>query len=206
MTAFDKKEQKPMPPSFFQCITDFIFVEDKLQPADILFLPGGSYPEAAREAASLYLEEYAPLILPSGRYSILQGSFPGNFATEWEYLTDILLSRGVPKEAILREDTATFTYENAVKSREAVESLGLTVTRAILVCQSFHARRCLMYYQEQFPETRILVHPVVTRGITRDNWYLDGTKIDVVLGEVERCGSQFHEIMRMHLKSNGEGA
>ena len=36
----------------------------------------------------------------------------------------------------------------------------------------------------------------MTRGISRDNWFLDGEKIDVVLGELERCGSQFHEILR----------
>lgn len=32
-------------------ITNFIFVKDKLQKADIIFIPGGSYPEVAEEAA-----------------------------------------------------------------------------------------------------------------------------------------------------------
>ena len=53
-----------------------------------------------------------------------------------------------------------------------------------------------MYYQEQFPGVRIAVCPVVTQGITKENWFLDDHKIDVVLGEVERCGSQFHEILK----------
>ena len=53
-----------------------------------------------------------------------------------------------------------------------------------------------MYYQEQFPEARLLICPVETQGITRENWFLDGRRIDVVLGEMERCGSQFHEIMK----------
>lgn len=56
-----------------------------------------------------------------------------------------------------------------------------------------------MYYQEQFPETEFLVCPVVTRGISRESWYTTEDGIDTVLGEVERCGGQFHQIMRQYL-------
>lgn len=183
---------------FYQGITDFIFVEDSPEQADIIFVPGGNYPEAALQAARLYREGFAPLILPSGKYSVLQGYFPGEQETEWAYLRKILLEAGVPDRAILREDTATFTYENAIKSRMVVEDLGLQIKKGILSCQAYHARRCLMYYQEQFPETELLVCPVETKGINRENWFRDRAKIDVVLGEVERCGSQFHEIMGAH--------
>ena len=55
-----------------------------------------------------------------------------------------------------------------------------------------------MYYQEQFPRTEFLVCPVVTRNISRDNWHRTDEGIDTVLGELERCGGQFHEIMRTH--------
>ncbi|MCR5160515.1 MAG: hypothetical protein K6C06_01985, partial [Lachnospiraceae bacterium] len=47
------------------------------------------------------------------------------------------------------------------------------------------------YYKQQFPKTRILVCPVVTRGITKDNWFLDEEKTRTVLGELSRCGEQF---------------
>lgn len=189
---------------FYQCITDFIFVEHQPEQTDIIFVPGGNYPDAARHGAELYHQGLAPYILPSGRYSILQGYFPGEQETEWEYLRDILVECGVPESAILKEDKATFTYENAIRSREVTDSLGIRVERAILSCQAFHARRCLMYYQEQFPETEFLVCPVETKGINRENWFLDQAKIDVVLGEVERCGAQFHEIMGEHAKRRKE--
>lgn len=185
---------------FFDCISDFIFVEDALQRADVIFVPGGNYPDCAWKAAALYLEGYAPFILPSGRFSKLTGVFhdPGQKGrkTEWEYLRDLLTERGVPEEAILKEDQATFTWENAIFSRRTLEAMQIDVKRAILVCQTFHGRRCRMYYQQQFPEVELLVCPVETHGINRENWYLDQEKIDVVLGEVERCGSQFHEILK----------
>jgi uncharacterized SAM-binding protein YcdF (DUF218 family) len=125
------------------------------------------------------------------------------FATEWEYLSHILKENGVPDAAILREDEATFTWENAIYSRRNLDQAGISVKRAILACQAFHARRCLMYYQEQFPETEFLVCPVVTRGISKATWQQSEEGIDTVLGEVERCGSQFHAIMRGYMNKPG---
>ncbi len=49
---------------FYQCITDFIFVEDEPRRSDIIFVPGGSYPDAAERAAQLYHAGYAPYIMP----------------------------------------------------------------------------------------------------------------------------------------------
>ena len=118
--------------------------------------------------------------------------------TEWEYLSRILQHSGVPRRAILREDRATYTYENAIYSRAALDAAGIAVKKAILCCQAFHARRALMYYQEQFPETEILVCPIVTRGISGTTWMKTKAGIDIVLGEVERCGGQFHEILRRY--------
>lgn len=198
---------------FYQCITDFIFVEDEPEKADIIFVPGGPYPEAAIHAAVLYRQGLAPYVLPSGKYSILKGKFevndgsPGgynnrgndsDFLTECDYLCDILVRNGVPETAIIREDQATYTWENAIFSRKRLQELGYPVKRAIISCQAFHARRCLMYYQEQFPEVEFLVCPVVTRGISRDTWHQTEQGIDTVLGEMERCGNQFHQIMRIH--------
>ena len=188
---------------FFQCITDFIFLEDSPQKADIIFIPGGNYPETARKAAALYRKGFAPLVLPSGHCSILKGQFDGapGYETEWEYLAAVLAEEGVPREAVLKEDQATFTYENAILSRKRTEALGLKIEKAILCCQAFHARRSFLYYQEQFPQTKFLVCPAVTRGIARDTWYKTEKGIDTVLGELERCGSQFHQIMRQYMES-----
>lgn len=193
--------------NFYDCITDFIFIEDAPQKSDIIFVPGGSYPDSARNAARLYREGYAPYIMPSGKYSITKGRFEyvpedpaqqTRFETECDYLCDILLQEGVPRSAILREDEATYTYENAIYSRKKLRELGFHVKKAILSCQAFHARRSLMYYQEQFPQVQFFTCPVVTRGISRMSWMKTDEGIDTVLGEVERCGAQFHEIMRVH--------
>ena len=87
--------------------------------------------------AKLYQECYAPLVLPSGKYSIMKGCFElspqeaektpyaaEGCRTEWEYLSRILQHSGVPRRAILREDRATYTYENAIYSRAALDAGG----------------------------------------------------------------------------------
>lgn len=178
---------------FYDSITDFIFMEDEPRPADVIFVPGSHRPDCAQRAAALFHAGFAPRILPSGRYSKLKGAFPDPaYETEWAFLRQVLLRAGVPEEAILQEDRATFTWENAIFSRQVLEREHLPFENAILCCQAFHARRAYMYYKQQFPETEILVVPVVTMGITRDNWFLSAEKTDVVLGEVQRIGEQFH--------------
>ena len=187
-------------------ITRFIFLEDDPKPADILFIPGNGHAEPSEWAAKLYLDGYAPLILPSGRYSITTGAFcgqqtgnhqyEGRFETEWAFMRTVLMENGVPDSAILREDEATFTYQNAIYSRRRTDQERLTVHRAILCCMPVHARRAKMYYQTLYPDSELLLCPTSSAAITRINWTTEPEGIDAVLGELERCGSQFHDILR----------
>lgn len=182
--------------SFVDEYTDFVFLEDEPEKADIIFVPGSDQGDLARRAASLWKSGYAPYVLPSGKYAKLTGKFLADptCETEWEYFRRILRKEGVPEEAILREDTATFTYENALRSREVTDHMGLQVKTAILCCQAYHARRAKLYYQVCFPEAKILVCPAATRGISRENWFLTEEGTELVLNEVKHCGTQFHEI------------
>ena len=191
--------------TFLNNFTDFVFVSDSPQKADVIFLPGNGFPQMAERAARLWKEGFAPRILPSGRYSVLEGKFSGVLAdvekyggmyeTEWEFLREVLMKNGVPESVILKEDRATYTYENAIFSRRVLDGLGLRISRGIICCQEHHARRCLMYYQLLFPEAELLVCPSDT-GVNRRNWMKSGEGIDQVLGEIERCGGQFHKILR----------
>lgn len=192
--------------AFLKQMTDFIFVEDKPEKADIIFIPGSGFPQLAEEAAALYHAGFAPLVLPSGRYSITLGHFggvqekqelyQGEYETEWDFLRQVLLEKGVPKAAVLKEDRATYTYENAIRSREVTDAAGIVVRKAILCCKPYHARRSLLYYQLLYPETQFLVCPIRESDITKDNWFLTEKGTNLVLGEIERIGTQFHEIMR----------
>ena len=98
---------------FLEEVEEFIFMENQPEQADIIFVPGNSYPYMAEKAAELYMAGMAPVILPSGKYSISSGEFSGvsgkkekydgNYHTEWEFLRDVLIKNGVPESVILRE-------------------------------------------------------------------------------------------------------
>ena len=192
--------------AFLDQITEFVFAEHKLEQANIIFIPGSGHPQLAEEAARLYHQGWAPWILPSGRYSITTGKFSGvldkqecyqgSYETEWDFLSQVLQEKGVPGTAILKEDRATYTYENAIYSRQVTDGMGLKIKKAILCSKPYHARRCLLYYQLLYPDTRFMVYPIKDSKIQRDNWFLTEEGTRLVFGELERMGTQFHEIMR----------
>ena len=120
-----------------------------------------------------------------------QEIYDGEYETEWEFLKNVLLKNGVPEEAILMENQATFTYENAIFSRQVTDLHKIQVKKAILCCKTYHARRSLMYYQLLYPETVIMVCPACPDGITRENWRETETGVEAVTGEIDRIVKQF---------------
>nr|WP_294662870.1 YdcF family protein [uncultured Blautia sp.] len=190
---------------FLEEIGNFIFMEDQPETADIIFVPGNGYPYMAEKAAELYAQGTAPMILPSGKYSISFGKFSGvigeaekydeDYQTEWEFLKDVLLKNGVPESAVLKEDEATFTWQNALFSKKVTDLAGINVRKAILCCKNYHARRAFMYYQRAYPETKFLVCPCCVDEITKENWKLTQRGIDEVMAEIKRIVSQFQTMM-----------
>ncbi len=185
-------------------ISDFIFIEDKPEKADAILIPGGAYPQLPEMAARLWREGYAEYVVPTGAYAIAEGRFAGvrsrqevyagNYETECAFYCDVLEKNGVPARNIIPEDKSQFTAQNAWFTKAILEERGMELKRAIICCQAFHARRCLMYYQFTFPEMAFIIVPVkdTQEGlVTKENWYLSEIGVEKVLGELGRIGSQF---------------
>ncbi len=196
---------------FIHAVNDFIFVEDAPEQADVILIPGSRKVQHALKAAEMYRVGYAPWVLPSGRYAITRGGFaelsdplrseyPGPFDTEWDFLRAVLMKHGVPESAILREDRATYTWENAQYSRDVLADAGISVRTAMLCCQAFHARRALLYYQAAMPQVRFIVCPAPSPGYTKDDWFLTEKGRKRILGEVQRLGGQVTEVFDMMLE------
>ncbi|MBO1582605.1 YdcF family protein [Bacillus sp. XF8] len=171
----------------FDCITNFIFVETEIAPADVILIPGANHPPLMERAVSLYKQGLAPYILPSGGYKPHVGT------TEWDFLRNIGIANGVPEEAIFKEDKAQHTLENARLSLEVLHKTGIYPNKVIIVCKAGHSRRALLCYQTEFPkETEFFVAPVVDRyGITKGNWFLSERGISRIMTEVEKIGKYF---------------
>ena len=149
----------------YSSISDFIFMEDQIEIADVILIPGGSNNNLT------------------------------NCTSEWEFLYKNALELGVPKESILKEDKASNTFENAKFSLSVLKENKIKVNKAILVCKNFHARRAYFSYATVFPsDIKIIVSPVIDgKDIRKDNWFLDKAKIHRVMGELVKIGSYFEE-------------
>ena len=158
-------------------ISNYIFVSDAPEKVDVIFLPGGSHPEQPEYAAKLYRKGYAKWLLPSGGVSVKREQWPGvrskadryngNYQSDCEFFTDVLMKNGVPANAVIRENKSGHTRDNAFLSRKIVDEKGIKLKTALIVCKAFHARRCLMLYQMAFPDVEIKVCPIHCYNITR---------------------------------------
>ncbi|MGX4599492.1 YdcF family protein [Faecalimicrobium sp. JNUCC 81] len=148
----------------------------------------------------------AKWVLPSGKYNskinkfaiknVEDTKYNSFYETEWEFCKEVLVKNGVHLEAILKEDESTNTYENALFSKKTIDNTDIEIKKAIIVCQSFHARRVLMTYSVVFPHVKFYVCTINTQGISKDNWFKHEYGIKRVLGEVEKCGKYFSEYIK----------
>ena len=188
----------------FDCISDFIFVDKHVEAADVILVPGSSKPQAIIKAAELYRKGFAPYILPSGG--------PNNklekYSSEWDFLNQEAIKYGVPEAAILREDMARNTFENARFSLQVLQDNGIPFNKVIMVCKGYHSRRALLTYQTIFPSNvDFFVYTVPDyRGIQKDNWHTNGEWIGIVMGEVVKIGRYFEkEIPKIEAKYKASG-
>lgn len=174
-----------------QQITDFIFVGAAPCEADAIFVVGGSLAEAAELAADLYQKGYADKLIIGGKYSVKRDGFPlPDYATEYDFCRDILLKNGVKAADIYGEKASGYTKQNAEFAKRVVEASELHIKKALIVCKSFHAKRCLLLYQMVFPDVAFTVVTFDGFGVSKENWHQTAYGRERVLGELKRIEKQ----------------
>ena len=172
-------------------ITNYIFVSNEPCIVDAVFVVGGSLSGAAEIAAKLYNNDYAKNIIIGGKYSIKRDCFPlPEYETEFEFYKDILISNGVNEADIYGEARSEYTKQNAEFAKQVVEQNNLNIKSAIIVCKSFHARRCLLFYKMYFPNVDFKVVTFDGFNVSEDDWYKTDYGKQRVFGELMRIKEQ----------------
>lgn len=143
----------------------FLVVQDRLERADVIIvLSGGRGDERMRQAAELYQQGYAPLVLLSGGEEMAGISVP-------EMLRRQALALGIPADALLSEPDSTSTGEQARYLRPLLEPRG--VRRVIVVTSSYHSRRTRRLFRKGFEGSGIdiRVYPVQRDVFNPDGWW-----------------------------------
>lgn len=172
-------------------ITDYIFVSDEPCKVDAIFVVGGSLPNAGELASELYNDGYSKTIIIGGKYSVKRDCFPlPEYETEFDFYRDILIRNGVNEADIYGEAQSEYTKQNAEFAKKVVDENNLSVNSAIIVCKSFHARRCLLFYQMFFPDVDFKVVTFDGFDVSKDNWHKTDYGKKRVFGELKRIKEQ----------------
>jgi uncharacterized SAM-binding protein YcdF (DUF218 family) len=134
---------------------DYLRLGVPVQAAECLLVLGGHDLGVATRAADLYHEGTAPFIVVSGgSRAVPEGS---DFPTEADAITDVLLSRGVPKDAIALERLASNTSENFWLSAELLRDLGLSPSTFLVVTKPYAERRIIATARRRWPTMHVAV-------------------------------------------------
>lgn len=114
-----------------------LVVEDPPAQADVIVVLGGDGPPRATQAAKLWHDGLAPLVLVTG-YG------------DCDFIRDMLVRLGVNVEAISKECLSLSTWENATFAEPIL--IEMRARRAILVTSWFHSRRAVKRFRFVMPQ------------------------------------------------------
>ncbi len=156
--------------SLYQLKISHLLIGRYLSPSDILtqadaivVVSGDS--DRMRHAIDLYKQGYAPKLILSGA---ARDGLTSNALAMY-----IEASRsGVPNEAIITEEKAYNTYENAIYTKEIVLSQGMK--NLILVSSPYHQRRVYETFKSVFKGTSIQLQnsPSSYSNWKTNNWWV----------------------------------
>ena len=172
---------------FLEEVEEFIFYGKSAEQADIIFVPGNSYPYMAGEKHELYMAGMAPVILPRKIQHIFWEIFGSVWkekeknmmeiiATEWEFLRDVLIKNEVPESVILERKIKQLLYlAECSFFKKSYRSFGDEKVKQsnFYAVKDYHARRAFMYYQRGVSRSRNSGMPLVLwMRLQRKNWKL----------------------------------
>lgn len=177
-------------------LTSIVFLDEAIispQPADLIFVFGGSHPGCWETAAQAYLQSLAPLILLTGGSKpnvIRHSTWTYGTTAESHVMRDKLIELGIPLQAIRWEEYSTNSIENVIFAKEIVDFQ--QIQSLIFVCKSFATGRQLRTLQKQLPpHIKLTPYPFDTnleseKVITRENWMEEEESRSFIYGEYLR--------------------
>ncbi len=155
---------------------DYLRLGDPIRPAECLLVLGGHDIGVATRAAGLYQDGTVPFIVVSGgSRAVPDGS---DFPTEADAIADVLLDRGVPKDAIALERLASNTSENFWLSAELLRDLGMDPQSFLAVNKPYAERRTLATARRRWPDKSVAI---TSEQVSFDDYLTGGIQADRIL-------------------------
>lgn len=137
----------------------FLSLSQTPRQADAIIVLSGGWGRVEK-GAELYSQHYAPHLLLSN------ASESGAYRKDMQ---DTALSLGIPQDAILTENEALSTYQNAELTLNIMKQHGFT--SAIVVSSDFHMRRVKFLFDKEYRRTGIKLTYIGTDSGYKAKWW-----------------------------------
>lgn len=143
----------------------------------------------AENAAQLFLEGWAPLLIFSGGYGPITRKIWNE--PEAEKFAKIAIEMGVPEEKIIIENKSTNTGENVQFTKSLLRAKGIDPKKFILVQKPYMERRTYATFKKIWPEKEFIVTspriPFKEYLESYSNSELNKAEmIDIMIGDLQR--------------------
>lgn len=154
----------------------FLVVEDKIQKADAIVVLSGDRGERVEKAADLYHKGY-------GKYFVISGGIIYNDVTATQLMREHALKLGVPEKAIILENRADSTYENAHFTRRVIKAY--PIHSVIVVSSNYHMKRVKMIFERDFENSGVTLYyaGAKDRYFNESNWWSTNKSIMITITE-----------------------
>lgn len=157
---------------------------DEPKPVEMIFILGNKSDALPAEAAKLFKQQLAPLVVVSGGYGRLTKN---DAITEADRYLEALHGFGIPNDAVVAERESSNTGENIIFSQRMLTAQGYNFKRAIAVTTAMLSRRHRATLQKLWPSIAWIIHtpnPIpFEERIEQDSVQ---EFFDLMVGEVDR--------------------
>lgn len=154
----------------------FLTVKEGIHKADAIIVLSGDRGERVKKAADLFHQGY-------GKYFVISGGTIYNDVTAARLMKEHALKLGVPESAIILEERADSTYENAHFTLQVLKNY--PIHSAIVVSSNYHMNRVKMIFDRDFKNSEIKLYyaGAKDRYFNRTKWWKNNKSIMITISE-----------------------
>lgn len=164
---------------FFVGVGVFLSPQNSLKNSDaIVAISGGETDSRVEEAINLYKDGWSKVLIFSG--AAMDPNSPSNAAA----MRLQAINSGVPASAILIEEKAENTMQNAANVNAILKARGYE--RIILVTSPYHQRRANLTFQKDYRDLEIINHSAKDKAWRRSKWWGSPRSLWLSLSELQK--------------------
>lgn len=153
-----------------------LVLDEQPQKADVIIVLAGDRGMRTERGVQLWHEGYAPYVMVSGGSVYHTTSIAS-------LMMKHAIELGVPAKAIILEEEADSTYQNALYTKNLMKEYGFS--SAIVVSSDYHMQRVRYVYQQVFKDTDIKFIYCASQdsNFNSDHWWINNRSMMITINE-----------------------